>query len=202
MSPEEPIPAEFEALIFDCDGTLVDTMPAHYRAWREALDPVGIALSEERFYALAGVPTRDIVELLAREQAVTCDAAAVAHEKDARYLALEEQGVPIAAVVAVARRELGRRKLAVASGGKREVVVATLRAAGLADLFPVVITAEDVSRGKPAPDVFLVAAERLGVRPAACVVYEDADLGVEAGRAAGMAVVDVRPWTHGVGAST
>lgn len=196
MTPDEPLPESIEALIFDCDGTLVDTMPAHYRAWCAALEPLGIAFSEERFYSLAGVPTAAIVELLAREQGVECDAAAVARNKDALYLALEHRGDGIDAVVRVARRELDRRKLAVASGGKREVVISTLRAAGLLELFPVIVTAEDVQHGKPAPDVFLRAAELLAVPPSRCAVYEDADLGLEAGRSAGMLVVDIRPWTH------
>lgn len=199
--PQEELPADVEALIFDCDGTLVDTMPAHYVAWCAALAPVGLALSEDRFYALAGVTTAAIVGLLAREQGVACDAERVAEDKDARYLGLAHRGDGIAPVVAVARRELGRRKLAVASGGKRDVVLSTLEGAGLAGLFPVVVGAEDVTRGKPAPDVFLAAAARLGVRPERCVVYEDADLGLSAGRAAGMRVVDIRLWTHAAGAS-
>ncbi|MBI2393187.1 MAG: HAD-IA family hydrolase [Deltaproteobacteria bacterium] len=192
--PLAPIPERYQGLVFDCDGTLVDTMPAHYRAWRAALDPLGIMLDEARFHALAGVPTAAIVELLAREQRVRCDPVAVAHDKDARYLALEERGAAIELVVSIARREQGRRKLAVASGGLRSVVLSTLRSAGLDAMFPVVVAAENVRHGKPAPDVFLCAAERLGVDPSRCVAYEDADLGLQAARAAGMAAVDVRPW--------
>lgn len=195
--PNDAIPAQYEALIFDCDGTLVDTMPAHYEAWCAALAPLGIAFSRERFYALAGVPTVTIVELLAREQGVTCDAVATAHDKDARFLPLiaPAHGVlAIEAVVAVARRERGRRKLAVASGGFRAVVERTLEVVGISELFDAVVTAEDVKRGKPAPDVFLRAAELLSVPPARCIVYEDAELGLEAARAAGMVAVDIRSW--------
>lgn len=195
------IPDHIEGLIFDCDGTLVDTMPAHYRSWCEALAPVGLVLSEERFYALAGVPTVDIVELLAREQGVSCDAAAVSLDKDLRYLALSQSGAGIESVIAIARREHGRRKLAVASGGRRKLVLSTLRGAGILELFPVIVTAEDVEHGKPAPDIFLCAASRIGVAPTRCAVFEDADLGLEAGRAAGMLTYDIRPWTHGTGAA-
>lgn len=188
-----PVPP-YSALIFDCDGTLVDTMPAHYEAWCAALAPVGIEFSRDRFYSLAGVPTVTIVEMLAREQRVICDAVATAHDKDQRFLPLIDRAVPIDLVVAIARREHGRRKLAVASGGFRWVVERTLEVAQIAPLFDAVVTAEDVKRGKPAPDVFLRAAELLAVEPAKCIVYEDADLGLEAARAAGMACVDIRPW--------
>ena len=189
-----PIPAQYEALIFDCDGTLVDTMPAHYVAWCHALAPSGITFSEQRFYEFAGVPTVTIVETLSREQSIACDAEAIAREKDRLYLTAHDRGQPIGKVVAIAEREKGRRQLAVASGGFTEIVRTTLRAAGIEQLFEVVVGAEQVTRGKPSPDVFLRAAELLGIAPERCVVYEDAELGFQAARAAGMAVVDVRPW--------
>ncbi len=190
----DAIPDGIEALIFDCDGTLVDTMPAHYEAWCRALEVVGIEFTKERFYALAGVPTVTIVELLAREQGITCDAVATAHDKDRRFLPLIDHVVAIERVVAIARREHGRRKLAVASGGFANVVRRTLDVVGITPLFEAIVTAEDVTRGKPAPDAFLRAAELLAVEPTRCVVYEDADLGLQAARAAGMIGVDVRPW--------
>lgn len=190
----DAIPDHIEALIFDCDGTLVDTMPAHYEAWCEALAPVGIAFTKERFYALAGVPTVTIVELLSREQGVACDAVATAHDKDRRFLPLIDRVVAIERVASIARREHGRRKLAVASGGFSHVVRRTLDVVGMTPLFDAIVTAEDVARGKPAPDIFLRAASLLSVEPSRCIVYEDADLGLEAARAAGMVGVDIRPW--------
>ncbi len=190
---DAPLPAWCEALVFDCDGTLVDTMPVHYVAWCAALGRVGLSFPEDRFYALAGRPTVTIVETLAREPGIACDAAARAHEKERLYLDEVDRVRPIEPVVAVARRERAARKLAVASGGESTVVRRTLRAAGVADLFETVVGAEHVARGKPSPDPFLRAAELLGVRPERCVAYEDADLGIEAALAAGMTVVDVRP---------
>lgn len=193
MDARWTIPDDVEGLIFDCDGTLVDTMPAHYLVWREVLAEHGIAFGEKLFYELAGVPTVGVVEAAARVQGVTVDARAVGLEKDRRYLEREDKGAPIAPVVAVARAERGRRKLAVASGNVTEIVLRTLRGAQIEDLFEVVVGADQVARGKPAPDVFLRAAERIGVPPRACLVYEDGDLGIEAARAAGMRWVDIRP---------
>jgi beta-phosphoglucomutase-like phosphatase (HAD superfamily) len=186
------IPPDIEGLIFDCDGTLVDTMPAHFRAWGEALAPHGLVLSEKQFYALAGVPTVRIVEILSTEQRVEVDPIAIGREKDQRYLDLDDHGGPIEKVVSIARAEKGRRRLAVASGNFTELVRITLRSAGIEDLFEIVIGADRVKHGKPAPDMFLLAAEEIGVPPGRCLVYEDADLGLEAARAAGMRAVDIR----------
>ncbi|MBN8615001.1 MAG: HAD-IA family hydrolase [Deltaproteobacteria bacterium] len=191
------IPDDVDTLIFDCDGTLVDTMPVHFEVWTEVLNENGLALSEERFYELAGVSTRAIVALLAKEQGVTVDAEAVSRAKDRRFLERDSQGAPIDVVIAIARREQGRRRMAVASGNVTDVVRRTLRGAGIESLFEAVVGADQVSRSKPAPDVFLRAAELLGRTSSGCLVYEDGDLGIEAARAAGMRWVDVRPLIAG-----
>jgi beta-phosphoglucomutase family hydrolase len=186
------IDEDIEGLVFDCDGTLVDTMPAHFRAWTEALAPHGLVLSEQQFYALAGVPTVRIVEILSAEQHVEVDPVAIGRAKDQRYVDLDDHGGPIEKVVSIARAERGRRKLAVASGNFTALVRLTLESAGIGDLFEIVIGADQVKHGKPAPDMFLLAAEKIGVPPSRCLVYEDADLGLEAARAAGMRAVDIR----------
>lgn len=187
-------PGAYDALIFDCDGTLVDTMPGHYIIWREMLAGVGIALTHERFLALAGVSSVGTVEILAKEHGVTCDAVAIATEKDRRYLVRDATDRPIEIVVRIAREARGKKKLAVASGNVTTIVHRTLRGAGIDELFEVVVGADQVVHGKPAPDVFLRAASLLGVAPARCVVFEDADLGIRAAKAAGMGIIDVRPW--------
>ena len=97
-------------------------------------------------------------------------------------------------MVAIARREKGKRKLAVASGGWKRVVKESLTLVGVEDLFDAIVGADDVEKGKPEPDVFLKAAEKIGVLPGNCLVYEDGDLGIEAAKRAGMEVIDVRPW--------
>lgn len=181
------------ALIFDCDGTLADTMPAHYEAWCEALSPYGLVLTEERFYAWAGVPTRTIAERLAAEAGVALDALAVSRARDERFHAREGAIVPAAPVLAIAAAFRGRGPMAVASGSTRASVARTLAALGVSDWFDALVCAEDVDHPKPAPDVFLTAARRLGVAPAECRGYEDSDIGLAAIRAAGMEAVDVRP---------
>jgi HAD superfamily hydrolase (TIGR01549 family) len=180
------------ALIFDCDGTLADTMPAHYRAWVEILRPHGIAFPEDRFYAMGGMPTGKIVEKLFSELGKIPDVAAMVRQKEAAFMEMLGEIRPIEKVVEVARRGRGVMPMAVASGGHRHMVELTLRQIGILDWFSVVVAAEDTARHKPEPDVFLEAAQRLGVEPAECTVYEDTDLGVEAARRAGMSWVDVR----------
>jgi beta-phosphoglucomutase-like phosphatase (HAD superfamily) len=181
-----------QALIFDCDGTLADTMPAHYQAWLEVLRPHGIDFPEDRFYAMGGMPTDKIVIELCGEAGKRLDVNALVRDKALAFERKIDEVRPIAKVVEVARASRGRLPMAVASGGQRRMVEKTLAQIGVLDWFPVVITAEDTRRHKPEPDVFLEAARRLGVEPAACTVYEDTDLGLEAARRAGMRSVDVR----------
>jgi beta-phosphoglucomutase-like phosphatase (HAD superfamily) len=181
-----------EALIFDCDGTLADTMPAHYLAWVAVLAPHGIPFAEARFYAMAGMPTREIVRVLAADAGKTVDVAAVVRAKEEAFLVGIANVVPISRVVEIARAGRGVVPMAVASGGQRRIVERTLAQIGVLDWFGALVTAEDTVRHKPDPDLFLEAARRLGVPPEICTVYEDADLGIEAARRAGMKYVDVR----------
>lgn len=193
-NPADPLPAHIRGLIFDCDGTLVDTMPVHFMAWSRVCDKHGIAFTEQRFYEFAGMPTQKIVEVLCAEQGLNVSPEEVAHEKEQMYVALIPGVKKIRPVVDIARRERGHRRLAVASGGWKRVVRQALQAAGLENLFDVIVGADDIQHGKPAPDVFLEAARQMGLRPEECLVYEDGDLGFQAAAAAGMEYIDVRPW--------
>jgi HAD superfamily hydrolase (TIGR01509 family) len=185
---------DIQALIFDCDGTLTDSMPVHYLAWRATLSRYGVALDEDRFYALGGMPTDKIVAMLAAEQGIPLDPVAIAQEKEADFLRSLHLIEPIAPVIGALHAHRGRLKLAVASGGWRNVVERQLRQIGIFDHFAAIVTAEDTERHKPEPDVFLEAARRLDIPAVACRVYEDSDLGIEAARRAGMTWVDVRLW--------
>jgi beta-phosphoglucomutase-like phosphatase (HAD superfamily) len=179
-------------LIFDCDGTLADTMPLHWRAWQVIAARHRLDLPEDRFYALGGVPSREIVKLLSAEQNLGLDYLAVAREKEAEYLPLIAQVEPINAVVGVVRANFGKLPMAVGSGSTRRVIEQVLDRLGIRQLFQALVTSEDVAHQKPAPDIFLEAARRIGVPPQFCRAYEDSDLGMQAIRAAGMEAVDVR----------
>ncbi len=179
-------------LIFDCDGTLADTMPLHWRAWQAVAGRHRFHLPEDRFYALGGVPSRDILKMLSVEQGLGLDHIAVAHEKEAVYLPLIAQVEPVNVVVGIARENYGRIPMAVASGGTRKIIELVLDRLGIKHLFKAIVTSEDVLNQKPAPDIFLEAARQIGVPPRLCRAYEDTDLGMKAIRAAGMEAVDVR----------
>ncbi|MEX0687287.1 MAG: HAD family phosphatase [Pirellulales bacterium] len=182
----------YDALLFDCDGTLADTMPAHYRAWLGVTEPHGIPFDEDRFYSLGGRPTRDIVATLAAEAGVALDVDEAARHKEAGFLAQLDGVLPIDPVVEVVRRCRGRLPLAVVTGGYRDVCRLILERVGIADAFDTIVASEDTPRHKPDPDPFLEAARRLGARPERCVVWEDSGLGIEAARRAGMHWIDVR----------
>jgi beta-phosphoglucomutase-like phosphatase (HAD superfamily) len=181
-----------KGIIFDCDGTLADTMPLHWRAWQTISTRHRFQFPQDRFYSLGGVPSRDILKLLSVEQGVRMDYLAVAHEKEAEYLPLIAQVEPINTVVGVARENHGKIPMAVASGGTRKVISLVLEHLRISHLFQAIVTSEDVANQKPAPDIFLEAARRIGVPPRFCRAYEDTDLGMQAIRAAGMEAVDVR----------
>ncbi len=184
--------SHIRALIFDCDGTLADTMPLHWRAWQVVSQRHGIHFTEERFYALGGVPSRDILQMLREEQGLDYDHHAVSVEKEHAFLPFIPGVQAIPEVVAIAREHQGKLPMAVASGGKKRVVEQVLVHLGIRHWFAAVVTSEDVTRQKPEPDIFLEAARRLGVEPQFCRAYEDTDLGMDAIRAAGMEAVDVR----------
>ncbi|QEL20239.1 HAD family hydrolase [Limnoglobus roseus] len=184
-----------QALIFDCDGTLADTMPIHFRAWTAMLTRHGIAFTEKRFYELGGMPTNRIIRLLSEETGVPVgDVEAMVLAKEGHFLELLHEVTAVEAVLRIADAYRGKLPMAVASGGYRDVVRQTLDAIGVRDWFATIVCAEDTARHKPEPDVFLEAARRLGVEPTACVVFEDTDIGLEAARRAGMMSVDVRGW--------
>ena len=179
-------------LIFDCDGTLADTMPLHYLAWRSTLLRQGIEFDEDYFYSLAGQPTIQIVRILLAENRVDGDAIAIAHEKELAFLAMLDDVQPIEPVVEIARRHRATHRMGVGSGSNRAVVFQILEKIGLPDFFDAVVGSEDTARHKPEPDVFLEVARRINAPASQCCVFEDADLGVEAAHRAGMTCFDVR----------
>ena len=191
---------DFAGYLFDLDGTLIDTMPLHFRAWREALWQAGLGrdLEEDYFYSLGGVPTETVAQRIGERYGVKLDAVAVAHLKEGIYRQRLGEARLITPVVTFARRAARTHPVAVVTGGMPPVARDTLEVSGLAALFPIVVTPADVpaGRGKPAPDMYLLAARRMGVAPERCLVFEDAEPGIAAAHAAGMQVVLVRSRAH------
>ena len=179
---------DFEGYIFDLDGTLVDTMPLHYTAWEAALRKAGLqgSLDENLFYELGGVPSKKVAALLGKHHGLSLDPDAVYKDKEELFKSSLEKLALVAPVVEFARSVVKTRPIAIASGVTRDVVESTLTKTGLAPLFKVVVTADDVEHGKPAPDMFLLAAKRMGVDPKKCLVFEDGKPGIAAAKAAGM----------------
>ncbi|HWA10641.1 MAG TPA: HAD family phosphatase [Opitutaceae bacterium] len=184
---------DFDGYIFDLDGTLVDTMPLHYRAWDRAMRQAGLAcpLDEDFFYSMGGVPTRLVAELIAKHYGLKIDAEQVFHAKEKLFQEIQGDAQLIQPVATFARRVAATHPVAIASGGPREIVRRSLELSGLAPLFKVVVTADDVVHGKPSPDMFLLAARQMGVEPTRCLVFEDAPPGMRAATAAGMKYVHV-----------
>jgi beta-phosphoglucomutase family hydrolase len=189
------LPAGTEALIFDCDGTLADTMPLHFRAWCSILTPLGITFTEKRFYQLGGMPTERIIGILSEESGIAVgDITQLRDRKEQEFLNQLKHVQAVPAVYRIADEFRNRLPIAVASGGYRDIVRQTLEHIGVDQWIQALVCAEDTARHKPEPDVFLEAARRLGVAPTKCVAFEDTDIGLEAIRRAGMIGFDVRPW--------
>lgn len=190
----EPPGRAYGGYIFDCDGTLADSMVVHYQAWLAALSLHGATFEFgwELFTSRAGMTLPRTVSELNLQFGTTLDPEELTRAQRREYARFMADVKPIADVVAFALEAARTYPVSVASGGEREVVVRTLELIGLGQTFPVVVTAEDVTHGKPAPDMFLLAAERMGVPPQDCVVFEDSVLGLEAARRAGMASVLVQ----------
>lgn len=184
---------EFDAYLFDCDGTIADSMPLHFLAWRQALNEWGCELSEELFYAWGGRAVDDIISDLNTGQGLAMPVPAVARRHEELYQEMLPRLTAVPGVLEHIEAAYGRIPLAVVSGGTRDSVTASLTSLDLLDRFEVMVCAGDYARSKPAPDPFLLAADTLGVDPERCLVFEDTDNGVRSAQAAGMAWVRVPP---------
>jgi HAD superfamily hydrolase (TIGR01509 family) len=182
---------QFRAYFFDCDGTIADSMPLHYIAWKKALGEWGCAFDEELFYSWGGKPVDVIISTLNRMNGLKMPVEAVGLRKESLYYELLPQLKPIPEVLEQIEAEYGRIPFAVVSGSSRESVVSSLTVLKLLDKFDTIVAAEDYQNPKPAPDAFLLAAKNLGVAPRDCLVFEDTALGIQAATAAGMASVMV-----------
>jgi beta-phosphoglucomutase family hydrolase len=189
----------FKAFLFDCDGTIADSMPLHYVAWKKALSEWSCEFPEDLFYAWGGMPVAEIISTLNERQKLEMPVEAVAERKEALYFELIAELKAVPEVLEHIEASHGRIPFAVVSGSTRDSVVASLQALGILDRFDTLVCAGDYKKSKPDPEPFLLAAERLGVAPKDCLVFEDTEMGVQAAVAAGMAWVKVpQPWERAV----
>lgn len=175
-----------KALIFDLDGTLADTMPVHFLAYKHILVNYGIDFTPELFAKLAGIPAVGTIEKLNEWFGTKMNAEEVGHFKESEYEKIMHKMKPVVPVVELAKKYHGKMPMAVGTGGYRRLAWKTMDILGLDKYFDILVSTEDVKRPKPFPDTFLKCAELLGVEPAVCEVFEDAQLGIQAAEAAGM----------------
>ncbi|WP_213805852.1 HAD family phosphatase [Granulicella sp. dw_53] len=188
-------PGPFKAYLFDCDGTIADSMPLHYTAWKEILSDWNCTLPEEVFYRWGGMPVVDIIATLNQEQGLSMPVEEIARRKEQFYFNILPQLQAVPEVLEHIHISHGQIPFAVVSGSTRDSVVASLEALHILDRFDTLVCAGDYTRGKPDPEPFLIAAERLGVAPQDCLVFEDTDMGIQSATAAGMASVKIlQPW--------
>jgi HAD superfamily hydrolase (TIGR01509 family) len=192
QSPRLPLPiGEFKAYLFDCDGTIVDSMPLHYLAWSKALGEWNCPFPEDRFYQWGGLPIKEIIERLSSEHGIEMPVEEVAERKEALYYASLSDLKSVPEVVEHIDHSHGHKLFAVVTGSSRDSAETSLRTLGLLEKFDVLVCAGEYSRSKPDPEPYLMAAQKLGVAPADCLVFEDTQMGIDAAEAAGMAWVRV-----------
>ena len=189
-------PGPFRAYLFDMDGTIADSMPLHYIAWKQALAEYGCPLfPEDVFYSWGGMPVREIVATLNRRHGLTMPVEELAHRKEGLYYELLPRLTAVPEVLEQIEEAHKRIPFAVVSGSTRESVTKSLDVLGLSDKFDVLVCAGDYKNAKPDPEPFLLAAQKLNVPPASCLVFEDTAMGIQAATAAGMQSVRIlQPW--------
>ncbi len=181
-----------KALIFDIDGTLVDSMPVHYKACQLVCNEKGFDFPIDFFYAKAGIPTVKVFEMLMDELQLPHNGRELALAKDEIYMTLGGELQEITPIADIVREFYRKLPMALGTGADREMATMNITATRLEAYFEVLVAAEDVKNHKPHPDTFLKCAEYLGVPPEFCQVFEDGDMGIEAARTAGMMVTDIR----------
>ena len=185
--PEGP----FEAYLFDCDGTIADSMPLHYLGWKHVLSEWNCEFAEEHFYSLGGMPVAEIIATLNEQHGLNMPVEEMRRRKEEFYFGLLPELKAVPEVLEHIELSHGQIPFAVVSGGTRDSVVASLESLKILDKFETLVCAGDYTMSKPHPEPFLIAAERLGVAPEACLVFEDTDMGIQSATAAGMASVKV-----------
>lgn len=182
---------EFKAYLFDCDGTIVDSMPLHYVAWKKVLGEWDCEFEEDFFYSLGGMPVAEIIATLNERHGLAMPVHDVMRKKEGLYYDILPQLTAVPEVLEHIEDQHGQIPFAVVSGSTRESVTASLTVLNLLDRFETLVCAGDYKKSKPDPEGYLMAAERLGVAPENCLVFEDTEMGIQAATAGGMASVRV-----------
>lgn len=177
---------KYKCFIFDMDGTLIDSMPAHLEAWKNTSAHFGFPFSASWLHSLGGMPSYKIAAEVNRKYQMSLEPSQVSQFKMATFANLPHHGEPIACTLEVFNHFYGKKKLAVGTGSQRESALRLLASANLLDRLDAVVTASDVEKHKPNPDTFLLAAQQLGFAANQCVVFEDTQLGLQAAHAAEM----------------
>lgn len=189
-----PVYPETRGLIFDIDGTLVHTLPIHYKACQIVCKDYGFDFPLDFFYKYSGVPTVKTFEILMAQLGLDHDADKLGTLKDEKYLEIISEVKIIEEVYDIVLRYKDKLPMALGTGASRAIAERNLKAAGIFDMFDIIITADDVKNHKPFPDTFLLCAERMGISPAYCQVFEDADPGLKAAKDGGMMFTDIREY--------
>jgi beta-phosphoglucomutase family hydrolase len=183
-----------KALIFDLDGTLVDSMPLHYEAWKEVCATKDLHFTEEEFYSLAGVPSDRIFEIINERHGTDFDPPGHSKLKEDIYLTKIDKLKPVMPVYQLAIDNHGKLPMSIGTGSPGNHSWEAVKALGLDQYFDILVSKNDVKKGKPDPETFLKCAEAMNVEPQYCQVFEDGDPGIQAARSAGMMVTDIREY--------
>ena len=183
-----------KGLIFDLDGTITDTMPIHYIAWEKTVARYGVKLSQKIFYSLAGVPAYESVKELNKIFSVKMDPQKVGDEKEQEYERNMSMARPIEPAVRLIHKYAGKLPMSIGTGTGRIIAEKAIKIIGLTSYFPIVVTSDDVKKGKPDPETFLLCAKLMNIEPSKCQVFEDSELGFKAARKAGMMMTDIKKY--------
>ena len=178
--------SRYKGIVFDMDGTLIDSMGAHNIAWRHACEKYAYPFDEQYIHNLGGVPTRDIVILLNKKHGLSHDPDAVTETKNLAFLELKDSPTIIEDTFQVIQRYKGKLKMGVGTGSQRNNAIQMLNDTGLLEHLETVVTASDVTHGKPHGETFITVATNMGLQPNECVVFEDTEVGRQAAQNAGM----------------
>ena len=182
----------FKAIIFDCDGTLVNSAPLHFSSFEVVLKRQGVSLDRDWYMDRLGFSRHELISELSAENSFSLDIPGAVAESEAQFLLSTNELTEIPEVVEIAKRCYGKLPMAVASSGQKHSVKQSLRHLEIEHFFDHILTAEDVSVCKPDPEIYIAAMAKLQVEPSECLIFEDTNEGLMSAARAGGQTVDVR----------